>query len=67
MSMDLRSFADATIEVWGWATPAPGITLDELIVEMGELGNEILEVDIMNNRLKLLHVTQHGLIGGTVA
>ncbi len=67
MSVTFPNFANAEIEVEAWATPAPGWTLEELIVEMGRLGNPILEVDAVNNRLKVLHVRQQGLIGGTVA
>jgi len=44
------------IEVFAWATPAEGWTLDELISEMARLGNTVLEVDRDGNRLKLLHV-----------
>jgi hypothetical protein len=36
-----------------WATPAEGVTLDELIAEMDELGNKVIKVDRKNNRLKM--------------
>lgn len=50
-------------EVWAWATPAPDVTLDALISEMAALGNPVLEVDRDNNRLKIMHVRQEGLLG----
>lgn len=53
----------ARIEVEGWATPAPGVTLTELVEEMKALGNPVLAIDVPNNRLKLLHVQQEGLLG----
>lgn len=41
-----------------WATPKPGMTLDELIEHMADIGNEVLEVDRVGNRLKLVDVTE---------
>ena len=34
-----------------WCTPAEGITLDELIDEMIEIGNKVIKIDRKNNRL----------------
>ncbi len=51
------------LEVDFWATPAPHLTLDELIVEMKEIGNQVLEIDRENNRLLLARVKQEGLLG----
>lgn len=52
-----------TLEVDFWATPAPHLTLDELIEEMKQIGNTVLEVDRENNRLLLARVKQEGLLG----
>lgn len=54
---------DAVLEVDFWATPAPHLTLDQLIEEMKEVGNTVLEVDRENNRLLLARVKQEGLLG----
>ncbi len=62
--MTYPNYADAILELQAWATPAPGITLTELLEEMRLIGNQVLEVDVVNNRLKVLHVTQNGLLGG---
>lgn len=34
-----------------WAVPAEGTTLDDLIARMRELGNEVLEVNRVENML----------------
>lgn len=57
MSIQLGSGVD--FRVFGWATPAPGVTLDDLIAEFRALGNEILEVDREHNRLRCLDHTEH--------
>ena len=36
-----------------WATPREGMTLDELAERMKFVGNEVVEIDRANNRLKL--------------
>lgn len=46
------------LQVFAWATPAEGVTLDMLIAEFEAAGNEILEVDRANNRLKMFDVTK---------
>lgn len=48
-------FGIEQIETIAWATP-DGISLDVLIEKMTSLGNTILEIDRLGNRLKLLHV-----------
>ena len=50
--------SDAQLQVWGWATPRPGMSLDALIEHMAEIGNTVLEVDREGNRLKLLDLSQ---------
>lgn len=54
---------DARLQVEGWATPAPGFTLDQLIGEMDILGNPVLEIDRARNRIKIAHIIQKGLLG----
>lgn len=56
-----------TIECVGWAFPAKHCTLDQLITEVQIAGMDILEVDRPRNRIKLMHVIQNGLLGGSVA
>ena len=53
---DMTGRVVGTVQVQGWATPRPGLTLDGLIEVMAELGNEVIEVDRDNNRLLVVHV-----------
>lgn len=46
------------INLTAWATPAEGISLNELIIEMAENGTPVLEVDRLNNRLKVCDHTE---------
>lgn len=55
------------IECVGWAFPAPGCTLDMLITEVQIAGMDVLEIDRPRNRVKLMHVIQDGLLGGSTA
>ena len=36
-----------------WANPTPNMTLEELCAKLKELGNTIIEVDEINNRVKV--------------
>lgn len=56
--MDLPTGTATEIEIVAWATPAEGITLDELIEEFKELGNPILEIDRINNKIKVVQNKQ---------
>lgn len=47
----------AELHAVAWATPAMGVTLEDLEAEMVTLGNTVLEVDTPGNRLKLLDWT----------
>lgn len=42
---------ETTIE----ASPAPGMTLDELVVRLTELGNPILSIDREHNIVRVAH------------
>lgn len=44
------------IECEAWATPREDLELDELVATLRETGNQIIEIDYKNNRVKLLHV-----------
>ena len=50
--------SEAQLQVYAWATPNDGMTLDDLIAHMAEIGNTILEIDRANNRLKMMDVSQ---------
>ena len=47
-------FGIEKIEAIGWAEPN-GLTLDELVTELRRLGNQVLEIDPVGNRIKVLH------------
>lgn len=49
-------FGIEQIETIAWATPREGLSLDDLIEKMISLGNPIIEVDRLGNRIKLLHI-----------
>lgn len=38
-----------------WARPREGMSLDELVLRLGELGNRIVEIDRENNRVRIAH------------
>ena len=42
------------VEVEAWATPREGMKLIDLVPVLKELGDEILEIDVQNNRIKVL-------------
>lgn len=46
------------VETIVWAIPSPGVTLDELIIKLTDLGYSILEVDRENYRLQVLHIVE---------
>lgn len=56
--MDANAGAGNKIMMTAWATPADGISLDELIVELEASGHKILEIDREGNRLKLVDVME---------
>lgn len=44
-------------QIWdAWMSPAEHLTMDEAVEKLKELGNEILEVDKKNRKIKVLHV-----------
>lgn len=47
--------AVTAVRVSAWATPAEGVTLDQLVTE---LGASVLEVDVAGNRLKVIDVIE---------
>ena len=62
--MSLAGEAPVQLRVFAWATPRPGMTLDELVWHLeNETTNEVLEIDRENNRVKLMDVTQEGMLG----
>lgn len=44
------------VEAIAYATPRKGMSLLELVKRMHELGNEVLDIDYLHNRIKVLHV-----------
>lgn len=44
------------VETIIWAIPAPDVTLDELIQQFKDQGYPALEIDRINNKVKILHI-----------
>lgn len=42
------------VEVVGWATPRPGLSLDELVANFHRDGVTVYEVDRDNNRVRVI-------------
>ncbi len=50
--------ATATWDMLIWATPRPGLTLDQLEQRMHEIGNTVLQRDTENNQLLIGQVSE---------
>ena len=49
--MDLQAGLKPRVEMEAWATPAPGTTLADLLAHFAEIGQVVLAVDEINNRV----------------
>lgn len=57
--MNFDGMTASHIRMFAWATPRPGMTLDELIWHLeNETSNTVLEIDREGNRVKLADVTE---------
>lgn len=46
------------IRMYAWAIPGEGVTLKQLEAELHESGTQVLEIDELNNRIKVADVTE---------
>lgn len=57
--MNFDGMTASHIWMFAWATPRPGMTLDELIWHLeNETSNTVLEIDREGNRVKLADVKE---------
>lgn len=56
--MNIPSAVPVAIQLTAWATPAEDLLLDDLILELKSLGHNIVEVDRVNNRVKIIETTE---------